>query len=257
MGRAAGKGKIFIGTSGFHYNHWKGNFYPEELRKKDWLEYYLKYFKTLELNNSFYKLPDAKTFDNWRKSVPEGFLYSVKASRYLTHNKKLKDSQEPLNRFLESTSWLHEKLGPVLFQLPPGWKYNAERLDYFLNLLPADLRFTFEFRNATWYKDEVLQKLQEKNIAFCIYELEYHTSPIEITADFVYIRLHGPSAKYSGSYSDNILQYWAEELKKWSREGKDVFIYFDNDQNGYAAFNAVKLRQLTEQVDFSSIPRHY
>lgn len=242
------KGKAFIGTSGFHYNHWIGRFYPKELKKKDWLEYYLRYFKTLELNASFYHLPVANTFDNWRKAVPPDFVFAVKGSRYITHVKKLIDPAEPLNNLLQNAQWLHEKLGPFLWQLPPGWKFNEERLMGFLDALPAEYRHTMEFRNQTWYNDSVFKALEERNIAFCIYELEYHLSPILATADFVYIRLHGPLTKYSGSYSDDTLQEWADRMTDWMQEGKDVYIYFDNDQNGYAAMNAIRLRQMVEKV---------
>jgi uncharacterized protein YecE (DUF72 family) len=240
MGR---KGSVFAGTSGFHYNHWIGKFYPSDLRKSDWLNYYVRYFNTLELNNSFYNLPKPENFDKWRKSVPEGFVFSVKGSRFITHQKKLKDCAEALDRLLDNCSWLHEKLGPVLFQLPPGWNYNEERFEEFLSLLPVDIRFTFEFRNSSWYNDRVYELLYKKNIAFCIYELEYHKSPEEITADFIYIRLHGPASKYAGSYSDEVLDEWAGKIRNWVVKGKDVYIYFDNDQNAYAALNAITLKK--------------
>ena len=239
----AKKGRVYVGTSGFHYNHWTGRFYPENLKKSDWLHYYIKHFNTLELNSSFYNLPKPESFDKWRKSVPEGFIFSVKGSRFITHQKKLKDSSEALDRLLDNCSWLHEKLGPVLFQLPPGWKYNEERLEEFLNLLPHDIRFTFEFRNPSWYNDRVFEMLRNKNSAFCIYELEYHQSPEEITADFIYIRLHGPATKYAGSYSDAALEGWADKILNWMEKCKDVYIYFDNDQNAYAAFNAITLKK--------------
>jgi uncharacterized protein YecE (DUF72 family) len=239
------KGKSLIGTSGFHYKHWIGTYYPEKTKPENFMEFYLKDFKTVELNNPFYHLPTKQTFSNWHKQTPKDFIFSVKASRYITHNKKLKDPQEPLANFLENAEGLKEKLGPILFQLPPGWKFNEERLASFLSVLPKGLRATFEFRNESWYNDQTFSLLREHNIAFCIYELAKHTSPMEMTADFVYIRLHGPTEhKYQGSYPDRTLKEWAVRIKNWNEEGKDVYCYFDNDQAGYAAFNARKLTQL-------------
>jgi uncharacterized protein YecE (DUF72 family) len=238
------KATIHIGTSGFYYNHWVGNFYPEDLKKKDWFEYYQKHFKTLELNAPFYRLPKHETFSNWRAKTPDDFLFSIKASRYITHIKKLLDPETGLNNLFERIDLLEEKLGPILFQLPPAFKYESKRFKNFLDALPQGYRMVFEFRNHSWYNEEVYELLKENNHAFCIYELEYHMSPIIATADWVYIRLHGPEGKYQGLYSDSALGWWAKQLQKWQKEKKDVYIFFDNDQNGYAAFNALRLQEL-------------
>lgn len=239
------KGKLYIGTSGWHYKHWIGTFYPGNTKASGQLNYYLKFFDTVELNNSFYRLPDAGTFKSWNEQTPKGFLFAVKGSRYITHMKKLKDPAEALNTFLSHANGLGSKLGPILFQLPPGWKVNAERLQSFTEQLPKDHRFVFEFRNETWYTKEVFDILKKHNCAHCIYELAGHTSPMEITAGFVYVRLHGPGKnKYQGSYTAAALKKWAKQCNEWQKEGKDVFIYFDNDQEGYAAFNAQKLKEL-------------
>ena len=241
------QGKIYVGTSGWHYKHWVGTYYPQDLKSDQFMEYYLKDFHTVEINNSFYKLPSEATFMQWRNDVPADFLYAVKASRFITHMKKLKEAKTSFDKFFLNVAGLEEKLGPILFQLPPGWKVNAERLREFTNAIPSDYRYTFEFRNDTWYTQEVYDILKEKNMAFCVYELEYHQSPLVITADFVYIRLHGPGNKYQGSYNDQSLAEWAGRCRDWSKEGKDVFIYFDNDQNGYAAFNARSLKELVSK----------
>lgn len=238
------QGTLLIGTSGFHYEHWVGRFYPEKMKKKDWLNYYVKSFKTLELNNTFYHTPLATTFDAWNKSVPQGFVFSVKANRFITHQRKLKGVNESLGYFLKNTSYLHEKLGPILFQLPPTWNYNAQRFSDFLDMLPEGFRYTFEFRSFSWHTDEVFKNLKAHNCAFCIYDLESHVSPLWVTADFVYVRLHGPKTKYAGSYSDKDLLEWAEKLSTWKNEGKDVYVYFNNDQQAHAVFNALKLIQL-------------
>ena len=238
------KGKVYIGTSGWHYKHWVGTFYPEGMKPADFLAYYLQFFDTVEMNNSFYRLPQEKTFVQWKEAVPENFLFAVKASRFITHMKKLKDPKQNFEPFIQNVDALQEKLGPVLFQLPPKWKYNHERLKAYLTMLPKHYRYTFEFRDPTWYNNAALDLLKQHNIAFCIYELASHLSPLEVTADFVYVRLHGPGEKYQGSYNDKTLSVWAERCKDWQKSGKDVFLYFDNDEKGYAAFNARELKVL-------------
>ena len=240
-------GKINIGTSGWSYKHWIGNFYPEELKAKEHFEHFKKFFKTVELNNPFYHLPPKQTFINWREAVSDDFVYAVKASRYITHMKKLKDPAESIANFMENVAGLGEKLAVILFQLPPGWQINTERFAEFLEKLPKGYRYTFEFRNTTWYDEEIYKLLRKNNCAFCIYELAGHVSPFEITADFVYVRLHGPGGKYQGSYWEEALQWWAHKCQGWSKQGKDVFVYFDNDQEGYAAFNAIRLNELVNK----------
>jgi uncharacterized protein YecE (DUF72 family) len=238
---------IYIGTSGWSYKHWIGTFYPAGIKESSQFEYYLKSFQTVELNNPFYHLPARETFVKWRKSTPENFIFSVKASRYITHMKKLLDGKETTSLFLKHAGGLKEKLGPILFQLPPGWKINVERLKDFLSHLPKKHRYVFEFRNSTWYDEKIYSLLRKYNCAFCIYELEHHFSPTPITADFVYVRLHGPEGKYAGSYTDTELKKWADQCVNWKKEEKDVFFYFDNDQLGYAAFNAIRLKELISE----------
>jgi len=239
------RGSIHIGTSGWHYKHWIGTFYPEGLRAEEQLDYYLYFFDTVEINNSFYHLPPQDTFRKWHENTPDDFRFAVKASRYITHMKKLHDTGAAVDLFLGNASALQKKLGVVLFQLPPGWPVNTERLRAFLESLPSGERYAFEFRNPTWYTAEIYDLLAEHNCAFCGYELAGHLSPLQVTADFVYIRLHGPGAKYQGSYSDRALKQWADQTGQWRALGKDVYIYFDNDQNGYAAYNALTLKDLT------------
>ena len=239
--------KIWVGTSGWSYPYWKGNFYPAGFPQKEQFNYYLRFFRTVEINNSFYKLPSAETFSTWAAAVPDGFLYAVKASRYITHMKKLKDPVQSLEKFMHAVNFLEDRLGPILFQLPPFWKLNLDRLREFLEVLPKGYRYAFEFRNESWYDERVYELLAAHNIAFCIYELEYHQSPVPLTADFVYVRLHGPEGKYAGSYSDEALQEWCKQAKEWQSQGKDVYIYFDNDQNGYAGFNARALKEMVER----------
>jgi uncharacterized protein YecE (DUF72 family) len=242
------KGKIHIGTAGWHYKHWQGVFYPEQVRPPGFLSYYIQFLQTVELNNPFYRLPEPEKFTVWRKSVPEDFIFSVKASRFITHIKKLQEVQSSVENFIKNVSFLKEKLGVVLFQLPPAWNINIDRFENFIGILPEGYRYTFEFRNHTWYQDEIYEILRQYNVSFCIYELEHHQSPLIETADFVYIRLHGPEGKYAGNYSDQILNQWAERCLSWQKKGKDVYVYFDNDQLGYAAFNAIKLQEIVRNA---------
>lgn len=241
------KAKTYIGTSGWHYPHWKGTYYPEKLPAKEYMNHYLKDFRSVEINNSFYKLPSEETFTNWKESVQENFLFAVKASRFITHMKKLKDPQQSIARFMHAVDFLEEKLGPILFQLPPFWNLNLERLQEFLEALPKGYRYALELRNESWYDERVYQLLRMHRIAFCIYELERHLSPQLVTADFVYVRLHGPGNKYEGSYSEEALQFWSGRIKEWQRQKKDVYFYFDNDQFGYAPHNAKRLQELVQE----------
>ena len=237
--------EIRIGTSGYHYKHWLGRYYPEGTKPNQMLAHYLRDFDTVELNNTFYQLPNESTFDNWRDSTPPGFLYAVKGSRFITHMIKLKDAQRGLTNFMPRAERLGDKLGPILWQLPPGWNVNVERLEEFLSILPPQHRYTFELRNETWMTDQVLEVLRKYNAAFCIYELAGYHSPIEITADWTYIRLHGPTRfKYQGSYKDNQMEEWAERIKSWSRKMKAIYVYFDNDDRAYAVDNALTLKKM-------------
>jgi uncharacterized protein YecE (DUF72 family) len=234
---------IRIGTSGFHYKHWKGPFYPLKTPASKMLDYYLQHFDTVELNNSFYRLPDPEAFDHWRDVTPSNFVFAVKASRFLTHNKKLKDPESALENLLPRSARLGKKLGPILFQLPPNWHVNIDRLKNLLEVLPRHLRYAFECRDLSWMTPEVNRVLSRFNAAFCIYELAGYHSPVNVTSDFAYVRLHGPAAgKYQGRYSDDRLHEWARQVEDWAKRLQAVFIYFDNDQAGYAAQNALALR---------------
>ena len=238
--------RIHIGTSGWSYKHWRGTFYPQEIKVKEHFNYYIQHFNTVEINNSFYRIPSEETFIKWGQVVNNDFIYVIKANRYITHIRKLQDPADSLALFMERVKLLGKHLGPVLFQLPPSLRPNLTILEIFLEELPKDFRYVFEFRNKEWYTEEVYLLLEKYNCAFCIYELAGHLSPIKVTADFVYIRLHGPGNKYQGNYPDATLQEWAEQCLQWAAS-KEVFVYFDNDEKGYAAFNALRLKQLIEQ----------
>lgn len=232
----------YIGTSGWHYGHWRGPFYPEKLPASRMLEYYQQYFDTVEINNTFYRLPPENAVREWVDGTPAGFRFAVKGSRFLTHMKKLKDPERGIAAFFSRVDLLGRKLGPVLFQLPPFWEVNVERLERFLEALPARRRYAFELRNATWHVPEVYRVLRRHRAAFCVYELAGFQSGVEHTADFAYIRLHGPEGAYQGSYAESTLAGWASRIRSWNLRA--VYVYFDNDQGGFAARNALALKAL-------------
>lgn len=233
--------EIRIGTSGWNYPHWKNIFYPENLSRGKWLEFYIKHFETVELNATFYRLPAEKTFQNWYKRTPKGFIWSLKASKFITHTRRLKDVQEPLNKFYSAVSKLKEKCGPILFQLPPSLVFEKNLLEDFCEVLDSSYKYTLEVRNKSWINDDTFEILKKYNVAFCISDTAgkypYHE---EITADFVYIRLHGPTKLYASEYTEQAISHWAEKLTNW---GKDAFVYFDNDFEGYAIKNAKMLKR--------------
>ncbi|MFQ5817320.1 MAG: DUF72 domain-containing protein [Terriglobia bacterium] len=236
--------RIRVGTSGWHYGHWRGPFYPEKMGSAGMLAFYCQRLGTVEINNSFYHLPTKKTFRLWQEQTPRRFLFAVKASRYITHMKKLKDPRQPLRKFLSHVEELGEKLGPVLFQLPPHWGRDAGRLREFLQALPKRCRSAFEFRDPSWFHREIYTLLEQHNAAFCVFDLAGQQSPRTLTADFAYLRLHGPAAqKYAGRYTRVQLRAWLRCSLDWLAQGtREVFVYFDNDQAGYAALNALELK---------------
>lgn len=235
--------KNYIGTSGWSYEHWDQVFYAGLSASKR-LAFYAKSFSTVEINSTFYHLPTSKAVKNWEALTPKNFVFSVKASRYITHLKRLKDPEEGLKNFFSSIKNLKSKTGPILFQLPPSFSNNFERLKSFIKKLPKKKRYTFEFRHNTWFTEEVFNLLKKYKIALCLTDLNGKLSAIEVTSDFVYIRLHGPKRAYQGSYSDKQLKQWAKRIKEWNKQNIKVFIYFDNDQKGYALQDAQRLKEL-------------
>jgi uncharacterized protein YecE (DUF72 family) len=237
--------KIWIGTSGWHYGHWKGSFYPEDLPAAQMLAWYAERFDTVELNNTFYRLPPEGAAENWCRTVPRDFCFAVKGSRFITHMKKLRDPEIALERFFSRIEPLGRKLGPILFQLPPRWELNLERLSAFLNALPSGHRYAFEFRDPEWHVEAAYRLLEKHNAAFCTFELEGFTAPIRQTADFAYLRLHGPGKKYQGSYNSQTLTMWARRINSWRLDA--VHVYFDNDERGFAAANASELATMLDR----------
>jgi uncharacterized protein YecE (DUF72 family) len=235
-----------VGCSGWQYRHWRGDFYDQRLPQSRWFGHYATVFDTVEINNTFYRLPEAATFARWSEAAPAGFLFAVKASRFLTHLKKLKDPEEPIQRFFERAGELGSHLGPVLYQLPPGWKLDLARLEHFLQVLPRDARHVLEFRDTSWYVEEVFALLRAAGVGLCLHDREGSASDRRWTAPFVYVRFHGPTGNYAGGYSHARLAGWADWLNGQRRAGRDVYTYFNNDIGGHAPRDAVTLRELLE-----------
>lgn len=210
------------------------------------LGFYVRHFQTVEVNNSFYQLPSRQTFKAWHDQTPIGFIFAVKASRYITHMKKLRDPEPATEKFFKHVRGLGKKTGPVLFQLPPHWHSNRDRLQAFLDTLPGGYRYAFEFRDPTWFNAEVRDLLNKHHAALCVYDLAGQQSPRELTAKFAYLRLHGPAEqKYSGRYTRPQLRQWLNLCAEWMESGaRRVFVYFDNDQSGYAALNAMEMQEM-------------
>ena len=227
------------------YDHWRSSFYPEGLSKNYWLEHYCKHFKTVELNVTFYRLPERETFSKWFVTAPDDFLFSLKGSRFITHVKKLKDCSEPIEVFFSRASLLKEKLGAILWQFPPTFTMDIERLKEFLKALkPYSMRNTFEFRNKTWINKKIIDVLEKERAAFCFADYPDFLQKLPITSDFVYIRRHGRDGSYATSYDTDALKGEAKKIRAYLRQKKDVFIYFNNDASGYAPKNAAELRNL-------------
>ena len=244
----AKRGEIRIGCSGWNYKHWRGLFYPEGLPQKRWFEHYAATFDTVEINNSFYRLPKAETFDKWREQAPDGFCYAVKANRFLTQAKKLKDCEEPLKRMMTPFRHLGDRLGPILFQLPPRFRINLERLDEFLTLAPKDVVNVFEFREKSWLTEEMLALLDRHGASFCVHDMPGSTTPRWVAGPIAYVRFHGGEGKYWGRYSDERLLEWTDWIVEQAKGGRSVWCYFNNDIEAHAIHDALTLRSMVKQA---------
>jgi uncharacterized protein YecE (DUF72 family) len=235
---------IRIGCSGWQYRHWRGDFYPANLPAGRWLEFYARTFDTVELNNSFYRLPSADAFASWSRRVPVRFCFAVKASRYLTHLRKLREPVEPLGLLWAHATRLGSHLGPMLYQLPPHWQRNVERLSTFLEAVPHERMQAIEFRDASWYDSSIHELLRAHGVALCLHDMPGSGPPAEPVGPFVYLRMHGSGARYGGRYPDDALRAWADRLRDWSRAGSSCWVYFNNDIGGHAPRDALRLREM-------------
>ena len=235
---------IHIGTSGWSYAHWTNVLYPENLPIEGRLDYYVRQFRTVELNASYYRWPTDAAFASWQRRLPADFLMTVKAPRALTHAKRLYGPEPWLARIRAGLSCLGSKRGVLLVQLPPSAAVDHPRLAYFLERVPSKLRVAVEFRNETWLQDRTFALLEQHGAAYCIMSGARLPCVLRVTAPFVYARLHGPDHHhlYAGSYSDDDLRWWAERIREWRGTGRDVFVYFNNDGGGNAVRNALTLK---------------
>jgi uncharacterized protein YecE (DUF72 family) len=245
----ARRGRVRIGTSGYVYADWRGRFYPRSLPARDWLQFYARRLPTLELNNPFYRLPSVETFRAWRTAVPSDYVFAVKASRFLTHLKRLKDPREPLDLFLSRARHLGPALGPVLFQLPRQFHANVERLDGFLRALDRQrrvtgLRVALEVRHPSWLEPAVFARLERADVSLCLHDSTAQPVTAPVTADFVYVRRHGYGRR--GSYPARALARDADDIRRWAADGRDVYVYFNNDWKAFAVKNALALTGLVQ-----------
>lgn len=244
----ARKGEIRIGCSGWSYRHWRGLFYPEKLAMKRWFDHYAATFDTVELNTSFYHLPKPETFAKWKDRAPPGFRYAVKASRFITHMKKLKDCEEPVAEFIGRARHLGEAIGPILYQLPPRWTLNCERLEAFIALMPRDLDHVFEFREKSWISEDILALLGALGVSFCVHDMAGSATPRWASGPIAYLRFHGGEGKYRGRYAEEDLLGWADWIVTQAGAGRDVWAYFNNDIGGAAIEDALTLRAMVAQA---------
>jgi uncharacterized protein YecE (DUF72 family) len=240
------RGRAHVGCSGWQYKHWRGSFYPADLPQARWFEHYASVFDTVEINNSFYRLPERETFARWAARAPARFVFAVKASRFLTHMKKLKDPEQPIDRLFASLAGLGRRLGPVLYQLPPQWKIDAGRFAHFLDALPRRARHVVEFRDPSWYAPDIRSLLERHGVALCLHDMRGSATARGRVGPFVYVRFHGATAKYGGGYSSARLRTWAEWLNAQRDVGVEVYAYFNNDVGGHAPRDALALRRLMD-----------
>ncbi len=234
--------EYYIGTSGWQYASWRGKFYPREVPKAKWLNYYANRFNTVEINSTFYRLPSDAAVSRWYQGTPADFTISLKASRYITHIKRLRGIEEPLAEFLKRASILKEKLGAILFQLPPNLQRDDERLAGFLSVLPGKYKYVVEFRHRSWFDAEVWNILHKYGVAFCVLDMPGLSAPVLATASFTYVRFHGSVLLYGSRYTRASLSEWAKRIKQLDAVSA-AYIYFNNDFNGFAIENARMMQQ--------------
>jgi uncharacterized protein YecE (DUF72 family) len=235
-------GDVRIGCSGWSYPHWRKRFYPEKLPAREHFAFYAQHFNTVELNNSFYRQPTRERFVAWGEQAPPDFLFAVKGSRYVTHIKRLAVEPKSIDLVVDAARGLGDKLGPILFQLQANFHLDLQRLEHFVGMLPADARFTVEFRHDSWLVPAVFDVLRAHRIALCIPDHPKMPKSFEITSDFTYIRMHLPQQGLG--YGERALQPWAERVREWRSRRLDVFVYFNNDMEGHAIKDAKTLISL-------------
>lgn len=237
---------LWIGTSGWTYADWRGPFYPADVPKKNWLSWYAGQFSTTEVNGSFYRTPSLEAVRAWRQCTPPGFLFAWKASKFITHWKRLNPDTcaNSIDLMVTRLKALGSKAGPVLFQLPAHFEADRDRLANFLRMLPARHLYAFEFRHQSWYEAGILDVLRDHDVSLCLSDHHQAPAPWQVTARHVYVRGHGPGGRYKENYPDRVLREWVQRIRKWRAQGKQVFVYFDNDQKSAAPADAYRLGTL-------------
>ena len=237
---------VYIGTSGWQYRHWRLSFYPKGVAQARWLEFYADRFQTVELNNSFYRLPSEESFTDWRRRTPDDFVFAVKMSRFLTHQKRLRDPAEPVELFLDRAKHLGSKLGPVLVQLPPSLEADPARLREALKEFPETVRVAVEFRHASWFNTEIYGILESRGAALCLADSPRRKTPFERTADWGFVRFHEGQAAPRPCYGERALKTWARRLSDLFGARRDVYAYFNNDRRACALRDASVFARLAE-----------
>jgi uncharacterized protein YecE (DUF72 family) len=242
---------LFVGTSGWQYPHWRRVFYPEKLPQRLWLPYFAERFQTVEVNNTFYNLPEKSVFEQWRAGTPPDFVFALKMSRYLTHLKRLRDPEGPVRLFMERAAGIGPKRGPILVQLPPRFRVNVALLDSALALFDPSVRVAVEFRDASWFVDEVRDVLEQRGVALCLADSPRRTQPVWRTADWTFLRFHEGAGPHAPGYERDALGRWIARIaESWTRE-EDVYAYFNNDAFGYAIKDAVTFAELAREAGLS------
>ena len=238
--------KIFIGTSGYSYKHWIDKFYPKDLPQKRWLEFYAQHFNSVELNVTFYRLPKESLFENWYKRTPSNFRFVIKGSRFITHIKRLQDCKEPLSLFMQRAANLKDKLSCILWQTPPSLSYDSKRIKDFVKYLKEwpQYLYSFEFRNKSWFNEELYDIFRENNINLCISDSPSYPYEEVFTSNFLYIRFHGGKKLYGSNYSSLELEDWKNKIDIWMKDKNTLFAFFNNDAYGFAIENALYFQKL-------------
>jgi uncharacterized protein YecE (DUF72 family) len=245
--------RLYLGTSGWNYKHWSGGtFYPQGLKSSEWLVYYIQYFDTVEVNNTFYGLPEKSVFESWRKTAPTGFVFTTKVSRYFTHLRRLTDPEKHMTLFLKNAAGLGEKLSCLLFQLPPNFSYERERLQVLLTFMDwqqiiPGVRCALEVRDRRWYNDDCFERLRIHNWSLVLADQPGFAMNGPVTADFIFARRHGPGGDHDSMYTEEMLLEDAGRIRDWMGDHRDVYMYFNNDIGGYAIENALRLKELLDE----------
>jgi uncharacterized protein YecE (DUF72 family) len=239
---------LYLGTSGWQYKHWRGVFYPENLPQREWLAYYAKRFQTVEVNNTFYHLPEKSSFEQWREHTPNDFTFALKMSRYLTHLKRLHDPVEPVHRFMERAARLGSKRGPILIQLPPNYHADIESLDHALAAFAPSVRVAVEFRHESWFTPATRNVLERRKVAMCLADSPARKQPYWRTAEWGFVRFHEGKGSRAPGYERDALRRWARRIADMWDARHDVHVYFNNDAGGYAIKDAITFAELAARA---------